>query len=292
MDTLLIPVLILIIVVFFFNDENIVEGLKMKKPKKVNLKKSFNNAVKDVKKTYKSSAKFVKNSKLYKASGINKYVNKIFGKKKKKNPVAAPVTMTLKPAASADYMDNIIDPYVGDNFELINADLDEYGKALVGQKSSKFVSPAPVGKRYFYNTGALCTDLKTGATVDRYSLIDAREGVVNDDGSIDKSIFASAVADLNRSTMFKDKPSYKEAIADKCIPITIEPVDVYGKTLKAETQNVSVIDVKNFNKTQQGNSTIESFSTLTTDNMNAGQKAFIYSASVLGLYLLYKTLQR
>ena len=289
MDTLLIPVLILIIVVFFFNDdENIVEGLKMKMPKKVNVKATLNKAAND---TYNSTTKFVRNSKLYKATGINKYVNKLFGKTKTNNPVAAPVNMTLKPAASADYMDNILAPYVGDNFELINADLDEYGKTLAGKKSAKFVSPAPVGKRYFYNTGAQCTDLKTGATVDRYSLIDAREGVVNDDGSIDNSIFASAVADLNRSTIFKDKPNYKDAIADKCIPITIEPVDVYGKTLKAETQNVSVIDVKNFNKTQQGNST-ESFSTLTTDSMNAGQKAFIYSVSVLGLYLLYKTLHR
>ena len=288
MDTLLIPILILIIVVFFFNDQNIVEGYK---PKKVNWKATYNKAAKDISKSLNTSAKFVRNSKLYKATGINKYVNKLFGKTKTNNPVAAPVNMTLKPAASADYMDNIIGPYVGDNFELINADLDEYGKALAGQKSAKFVSPAPVGKRYFYNTGARCTDLKTGAIVDRYSLIDAREGLVNDDGSIDKSIFASAVADLNRSTIFKDKPNYKDAIADKCIPITIEPVDVYGKTLKAETQNVSVIDVKNFNKTQQGNST-ESFSTLTTDSMNAGQKAFIYSVSVLGLYLLYKTLHR
>jgi hypothetical protein len=194
MGRLLIPILILIIVVFFFNDPNIVEGLKMKKPKKVNIKKSLTKAAKD---TYKSTTKFVKNSKLYKASGINKYVNKLFGKKKTASPVAAPVTMNLKPAASADYMDNIIGPYVGDNFELINSDLDEYGKALAGQKSAKFVSSSPVGKQYFYNTGAKCTDDNTGEIVDRYSLIDARQGVVNDDGTIDKSIFASAVADFS-----------------------------------------------------------------------------------------------
>ena len=279
MDTLLIPILILIIVVFFFNDQNLVEGFK--KPKKINFKKSFNKAVKDVKK-----------SKIYKATGINKYVNKVFGKKNSKsNQSAARVNMNLKPAASADYMDNIMTPYVGDNFELINADLSEYGKALSGNPSKNFVSSAPIGKRYFYNTGEKCTDSQTGAIVDRYSLIDAREGVVNDDGTVDKSIFASAVADLNRSTIFEDKPSFKETVADKCSPITIEPVDVYGKTLTAETRHVSVIDVKNFNKTQQGISR-ESFSTLTTDSMNGGQKAFIYSVSVIGLYLLYKTLQR
>jgi hypothetical protein len=282
MDTLLIPVLILLIVVFFFNDENIVEGFKMKKPKKINFKKTFNKVVEDVKK-----------SKIYKATGINKYVNKVFGKENSKsNQTAARVDMNLKPAASADYMDNIMTPYVGDNFELINADLSEYGKALSGNPSKNFVSSAPIGKRYFYSTGEKCTDSKTGAIVDRYSLIDAREGVVNDDGTIDKSIFASAVADLNRSTIFKDKPSFEETVADKCSSVTIEPVDVYGKTLTAETRHVSVIDLKNFNKTQQGNSTTESFATLTTDSMNAGQKAFIYSASVLGLYLLYKTLHR
>jgi hypothetical protein len=289
METLLIPLLILIIVVFFFDDSNIVEGLKAKKSKKVNLKKSFNKAAKD---TYKATTKYVKNSKLYKATGINKYVNMVFGKKKTASPVAAPVTMTLKPASSADYMDNIIAPYDGDSFDLINADLDEYGKALAGNRSNKFVSAAPVGKRYFFNTGVKCTDEKTGEVVDRYSLVDARQGVVNDDGTIDKSIFASAVADLNRSTIFKDKPTYKETIADKCVPITIEPVDVYGKTLKAETQHVSVVDVKNFNKMQQGNNSTEAFSPLTTENMNIGQKAFIYSVSVLGLYLLYKTLRR
>ena len=269
MDPLFIPILILIIVVFFFNDQNMVEGFrfKFKKPKKINFKKTFAKVVKDV-----------KNSKLFKRGG-------------NKSNATAPVLMNLKPAAYAEYMDNIMKPYDGDSFNLIESDVKEYEKALFGTPSKNFVSPAPMGKRYFYKTGEKCTDLKTGKTVDRYSFIDAREGVVNENGTVDKSMFASAVADLNGIAILKKSPTYAETVADKCRPITINPVDVYGKTLKAETRHVSVVDVKNFNKFQKDNSK-ESFATLTTDNMNAGQKTFIYSISVLGLYLLYKTLQR
>jgi hypothetical protein len=277
MDPLFIPILILIIVVFFFNDQNMVEGfkfkfkkpkkIKFKMPKKINFKKTFNKVVNDV-----------KNSKLFKSWG-------------NKRNATAPVLMNLKPAAYAEYMDNIMKPYDGDSFNLIESDVKEYEKALSGNRTKNFVSPAPIGKRYFYKTGEKCTDLKTGKIVDRYSFIDAREGVVNDNGTVDKSMFASAVADLNGIAIVKKTPTYAETVADKCRPITINPVDVYGKTLKAETRHVSVVDVKNFNKFQKDNSK-ESFATLTTDNMNAGQKAFIYSISVLGLYLLYKTLQR
>lgn len=262
--------LILICVAILFGEQyNLVEGLT-----------AFEKAMKKVKKS-------VKKSKIYKASGINKYLAPKKKKKKKKLP-----KFNLKPVGSADYTDNVVPPYTGNNFELIKKDLNEYNKALDGEKSSKLVSPTPIGRQYFYNTGVKCTDLKTGNLVDRYSVVDARTGVKNEkDGSIDNSIFASAIADFNRSTIFKEKPDYEQTMKDACIPITIEPVDVYGKSLKPETHHVSLFDIGTYDKTQETKpaKNLEDFSTL--ERMDFGQKTFVYSASVLGLYLFFRALK-
>jgi hypothetical protein len=235
---------------------------------------------------FEKAMKKVKKSKIYKASGINKYLApKKNKKKKKKSPV-----FDLKPAASADYSDNILPPYTGDNFELIKKDLVEYDKALDGKESTKVVSPAPIGRQYFYNTGVKCTDLETGDLVDRYSIVDSRTGTKNEeDGSIDKSIFASAIADLNQSTVFKEKPDYKQTMKDACIPITIQPINVYGKSLTPETHHVSLFDIGTYDKTQNTAPSKEGFTTL--ERMDFGQKTFVYSVSILGLYLFFRALK-
>jgi hypothetical protein len=279
MNKLLIIFLILICVIFFVYDysPSNIEGLTSKQKFKKGVNKTWNN---------------IKKSKLYKATGVNKYVNYLNPAKKKSKPKPPPPMMILKPASSADYSDNIISPYVGDDFESMKNDVSDYDNALNGKESKKLVSPAPIGKQYFYNTGTQCTDQKSRQLVDRYSLIDSREGVLNDDGSIDKSMFASANADLNRSTIFKEKPDYEQTLADECIPITIEPVNVYGQKSTKETHNVSVFDLNNFNKTQLGGDVSQGFTTLNMERMDYGQKTFIYSTSILGLYLLFKALQK
>ena len=274
MHRILVLILILISVIFIGGD-TIIEGARSKSNTKFKMKdigkKSF----------YKNAAKQIKKSKIYKASGINKFFTP--AKKAKKKAIPIP-TFNLKPVESADYSDNILPPYPGEDLALIRKDITEYASALDGKSSKKLVSPAPIGKQYFFNTGVKCADMTTGQLVDRYSIIDSRVGVKNDDGTIDNSIFASAVADFNQSTIFKKHANYAETLADKCVQITIEPVDVYGKKLKPETRHVSVID------TQLGPK--EGFATFEIEKMNAGQQAFIYSASILGLYLLFKALQK
>ena len=241
----IIVLLFVIILISVMFSSPSLEGLtKWEKKFRENAKKDFNKA-----------KKVVRNSKIYKATGVDKYLST---DKKKKSKPKPKVNMVLKPAASADYSDNILPPYAGDNFRSIQTDLNEYKNALDGKSSKMFVSGAPAGKRYFYNTGVKCTSTTDGRQVDRYSVIDAREGVKNDDGTVDKSMFASAIADLNRSTIFKEKPDYDETLKDKCKKVTIVPIDVYGKELKQETQYVSVFDVNNFNNTQLGN---EAFTT-------------------------------
>ena len=320
MQIIVLLFVIILISVMFYSPS--LEGLtSWEKKFRENAKKNFNKA-----------KKVVRNSKIYKATGVDKYLST--DKKKKSKPKPKPkVNMILKPAASADYSDNIKSPYTGDNFKSIQTDLNEYKNALDGKSSKMFVSDAPIGKRYFYNTGVKCTSTTDGTQVDRYSVIDAREGVKNDDGTVDKSMFASAIADLNRSTIFQQKPDYSQTLKDKCKKVTIVPIDVYGKELKAETQYVSVFDVNNFNNTQLGDKT-EAFkpaknsirtadlhsswfvtdndsnhstgghrpqsdlnlhrftTTMNLENMDAGQKAFIYSLSVLGLYFVFKALQK
>jgi hypothetical protein len=267
-------------IIIKYTEDSIIEGARSKsKPK-------FKLSDLGKKKFYKNTAKSIQKSKIYKASGINKFLAPA---KKKKVAKPKPV-FNLKPVESADYSDNIIPPYVGDNFNSIRKDITEYSNALDGKPSKKLVSPAPLGKQYFFKTGVKCADMNTGQLVDRYSIIDSRVGVKNEDGTIDNSIFASAVADFNQSTIFKKQANYAETLADKCIPITIEPVDVYGKKLKPETRHVSVVDIQKFDDTQLGPN--EGFATLNMEKMNAGQQAFIYSASVLGLYLLFRAMQK
>ena len=271
-----IIVLLFVIILISLLFSSSKEGLtKWEKKFRKNAKKDFNKV-----------KKVVRNSKIYKATGVDKFLKP---DKKKKSKPKPKVNMVLKPAASADYSDNIMPPYTGDNFKSIQTDLNEYNNALSGKSSKMFVSPAPVGKRYFYNTGVKCTSTTDGTLVDRYSVIDAREGVKNDDGTVDNSMFASAIADLNRSTIFQEKPDYSQTLKDKCKKVTIKPIDVYGKELGEQTQYVSVFDFNNFNNIQLGN---EAFTTMNLENMDAGQKAFIYSLSVLGLYFVFKALQK
>jgi hypothetical protein len=256
---------------------------------KEGLTKWEKNLRKNAKKNFDKAKKAVRNNKLYKATGLDKYLRLNGNKKSKPKPK---VNMVLKPAASADYSDNILPPYTGDDFNLIKTDLNEYKNVLDGKSSKLFVSGAPIGKRYFYNTGVKCTSITDGKLVDRYSVIDAREGVKNDDGTVDTSLFASAIADLNRSTIFKEKPDYDETLKDKCKQVTIKPIDVYGKESGEQTQYVSVFDFNNFNNIQLGDKTEAFKPAMNLENMDAGQKAFIYSLSVLGLYFVFKALQK
>jgi hypothetical protein len=271
--------LILVCAFFIDEEESVLETFK--KSKKPKLLKSIQKS-----KLYKATGKLYKKAgKLYKKTGINKY---LAPKKKKKKPKRV---FNLKPVASADYSDNIIAPYTGDNYGSIRKDVLEYGKALEGKASEKLVSPAPLGKQYFFDTGIKCADMDTGKLVDRYSIIDSRVGQINEDGAVDNSIFASAIADFNQSTIFKKKPTLKQTLEDKCVKITIEPVDVYGKKLKPETRHVALLDVKRYND-MQGGSSDEGFATLDMEKMDLGQQAFIYSASALGLYLFLKAFRR
>jgi hypothetical protein len=277
----LLFVIILISVMFSFSSSSSKEGLtKWEKDLRKNAKRTFNRA-----------KKAVRNNKIYKATGVDKYL-RLNGNKKSKSKPKPKVNMVLKPAASADYSDNILPPYTGDDFNSIKTDLNEYKNVLDGKSSKLFVSGAPIGKRYFYNTGVKCTSITDGKLVDRYSVIDAREGVKNDDGTVDTSLFASAIADLNRSTIFKEKPDYDETLKDKCKQVTIKPIDVYGKEMGEQTQYVSVFDFNNFNNIQLGDKTEAFKPAMNLENMDAGQKAFIYSLSVLGLYFVFKALQK
>lgn len=280
--------LILILVCAFFIDQeesSLETFTKSKsKQKKPNLFQSIQKS-----KLYKATGvnKYVDPKKLYKATGVNKY---LAPKKKKKKPRPKPI-FNLKPVASADYSDNILPPYTGDNYGSIRKDVAEYANALDGKASQKLVSPAPLGKQYFFNTGVKCADMETGQLVDRYSIIDSRVGQLNEDGITDNSIFASAMADFNQSTIFKKKPGYKQTLEDKCVKITIEPVDVYGKKLKPETRHVALIDVEKYDDMQVGPK-VEGFAALDMERMDLGQQAFIYSVSALGLYLFLKAFRR
>lgn len=132
-----------------------------------------------------------------------------------------------KPVEFSSYADNVKAPYDGTNFNKIKDDVREYRKALDGNTSNKLVSKTPLGMLYFFNTGTKCK--YNGKEVDRHILIDSRSN---------QSMFDSADANFNQSMQF-NIPDYNTTLKNECVPVTIEPVNVYGQIGAKETRYVS-----------------------------------------------------
>lgn len=209
-----IHILLFILIVLLLRP--VVEGLKNKRGKKTTKKSgsadpeptSSNLSISDSKNTASGTQQntvagiqqnTASGTQQYKASGIIK--KKTSGKKKKVSFAPVPTS----------YADLVKQPYTGNNFKLIQSDVREYQKALDG-------SP---GMLYFHNTGTKCPNINQ----DRHIVIDSRSNA---------SIFDSANADLIKSAQFSI-PSYT---AIDCKLVTIEPVDIYGRTLPKQTRYV------------------------------------------------------
>lgn len=192
------------------------EGLKTKKAKN-----PFKKLEKDIKKKVINPVqkKVVNPVKKAVVNPIKKLVSKKPAVKKQVLPV---------PVAFASYADNVLTPYDGQEFASIQKDIDEYQKALDGKPSEKIVSKNPLGALYFASTGTKC-NAPDGKLVDRYTVVDSRANT---------DLFNSADADFNKSSNPLIELDYKSILANKCSPLTITPIDVYGRQLAKQTHYV------------------------------------------------------
>lgn len=145
----------------------------------------------------------------------------------------------------------------GDDFKKIN----EYQKALDGNKSTAFTGSRPLGRRYFENTGIVCNNSKNN----RYLFIDS----IPNAGSQQlpkNGIYYSANSDFS-----KVSDTLNESSKYDCVKKTYTTVDAKGKK-KKKTYYVGK----------------ETFISPNFNEMNMGQQFFIGSFAVLGLFLFYK----
>ena len=133
--------------------------------------------------------------------------------------------------------------------------INDYNNALDGNKTKVYNSKvrAPLGKKYFYNTGIKC------GKNNRYIF-------ANHKPSGKKSIYDSASFSLNQIT---DKLNTTSTY--KCVKKKFKTVGVNGKK---KTKRRYVEPLVNF------------------QDMNLGQQFFIGSFAVLGLYLFYKAISK
>jgi hypothetical protein len=146
-------------------------------------------------------------------------VKKVF----KPKPKPKPKMIIPVPVPFASYADNVM-PLDEKNIE---KDIAEYQKALDGKPSDKIVSKNPLGSLYFQPTGTKCN--YKGKRVDKYTVVDSRAKT---------DLFNSADADFNKSVAPFNILDYKNTLANKCKPLTITPVDVYGRQQKKQTRFV------------------------------------------------------
>ena len=126
----------------------------------------------------------------------------------------------------------------------------------------------------------------------RYSLIDAY--------NFGYSIYDSANADLSKITDLNTEASNVEQ--NSCIPVTINVMDTNGFR-KLETQFVTVADLekipnsrylKSIKPVKDSPPVNEGFADINAvyAKMDAGQKVFVGSLGVLGLYFLFKLMYK
>lgn len=103
----------------------------------------------------------------------------------------------------------------GNDFKKIN----EYQKALDGNKSTAFTAKPPLGRRYFENTGIRCNNSKNN----RYVFIDS----IPNAGPHKNGIYYSANSDFSKVT-----DTLNESSKYDCVKKTYTTVDVKGKKKK------------------------------------------------------------
>lgn len=211
------------------------------------------------------------------------------------------------------------------------ADIAEYNKALQGERSTVLKTANPsLGKIYFQSTGEPCnknTDQFKKYIADIKKLTDsAKISLTMKDTSLPFSTYANYFTDSVKPTRYsligshKDWSSiYESANADlskitdpnveaskleqnSCVPVTLIVMETDGSN-KLETQFVTVADLEKIpperylggiKPVKDKPLVNEGFADINAvyAKMDAGQKVFVGSLGVLGLYFLFKLMYK
>jgi len=156
----------------------------------------------------------------------------------------------------------------------------EYQKALNGNNSSALEVSAPLGMRYFYNSGLKCDDSNN----DRYLFVNSKLETQTDYTVLEN-------CDANCSTL--------DSACKSCLPknsiyySASNDMDQISQNISETGQNSckemrkETID-ENGNKKFETRYGKETFVAPRLDKMDTGQRFFIGSFAVLGLFLFYK----
>ena len=210
--------------------------------------------------------------------------------------------------------------------------IDEYKKALNGESSTTLKTAKPsLGKIYFQSTGEPCKKdvdrFKKYIASMNNLIVSPKTSVTLKDTSLPFSTYANYfnTEDSGNATRYNFIDAYKSggsiydsAAADlaatpdpnieadkveqnSCVPVTLQVMDEDGSR-KYETQFITVADVdkispKLYMTDTDGNPVkpvVEGFSDINAvyEKMDAGQKVFVGSLGVLGLYFLFKLMYK
>jgi hypothetical protein len=189
------------------------------------------------------------------------------------------------------YSDLIIPPkYSTKNIKQNMNEINEYKKILNGEKSKKMPNvDAPVGKVYVYDTGSMCTDVKTGLSIPRHT-------IVNEKTSKKNTLLASAYADFETAKTDPNidiDPTATNNDANKCMTVNVKETGINGKKTVNEKKNITIAEYRRTSPDFFAEGFI-SPDKVTSDNymkhMDAGQRFFVGTVAVLGLYMYHQLL--
>ena len=191
-----------------------------------------------------------------------------------------------------------------------------YVKLLVSGDSKASVTGRPLGNKFFLNTGAKCTDVKTKQDVARYiyinnvpvgniPFISSGMGV---NFSEFKGLIPGTMSSLNAINPFTILQSFLAGPKPECQEVTMETIDTHNNR-STQSHFVSLIDLKNMDPcifmdktnpfTNPKKRCVEGF----TSNKNKNQRIFTvpndiiaqgYFASlgVLSIFILYSIMTK
>jgi len=182
-------------------------------------------------------------------------------------------------------------------------DIQEYSNLLTENTSKMLISPVKsLGRVYAYNTNEMCVDYATLKQVPRHSVIDVMNPAA-------KGFINSANSDFEKSKSDINYVVNADKFPLQCMSVPIIETDIYGKsTTNSYYIMIAEID-KLSNSLFPGNKKpiipivpptaaakkIENFVSSASilgesslETMDAGQKFFIGSLGVIGLYMYFK----
>lgn len=194
------------------------------------------------------------------------------------------------------------------NFSQINVgqnlyDIGEYQKIMNGENSRRMPDIThPIGRVYVTETGVLCNDIKTGLSVPRQTIINAKI-VSSKNGVLD-----SAYSDFNNAGLSNIFDDTNRKFLDKCMSVDVNEIDKTGKQTVVKTKYLSLAEIerspsslfsgvvptipKEFKEPFSMHNVVEDRVTVGNfmKHMDGGQRFFVGTLAVMGLYMYHQLL--